>query len=86
MGSGGQLELVGDIDVRVPGLAVGTGLVLQKEFAECKKPPEGDEIVDFNTLVVYVSRSLPRASHVLIKRKNEETNQVDFFLVLIMKR
>ncbi len=72
MGSGDQLELVGDLEVRVSGLAVGTGVVLQKEFAESKKPQEGDEIVDFNTLVVYVSKSLPRVSHIPIEKTRKQ--------------
>jgi hypothetical protein len=46
--------------VGVAGLAVGTGVVLQKGFAERKKPQEGDEMIGVGAGAVCVSNILPR--------------------------
>ena len=55
--AGGELELVGGLQVGIAGGAVGGGVILQKEFALSKKPQEGDEIIGFDAAAVL---GLPR--------------------------
>ena len=52
VGAGGELELVGSLEVGVAGLAVGTGVVLRKVCAESKKPQEGNEIIGFDAAAI----------------------------------